>query len=63
VQDLKKRIEDLHFAIRMTQTYFRQCSTPYLKDLYLQNIDYYHAEILIAEGQLLAYTNSSAKDQ
>lgn len=63
MQELKDRIRDLNYAIRMTETYFRYCDTPLIKDLYLQSIEFYKKEILIAESQLLAYTNGNVKDQ
>lgn len=61
--ELKKRIEDLHYAISVTKTAFKYCDTPSLKDLYLQNIDYYTSEILIAESRMLAYTNGKLEEQ
>lgn len=57
MRELKERILELEYAIRLTQTFFNHCSTPLLKDLYLSNIEYYKAEIFIAESQLIAYNN------
>jgi hypothetical protein len=63
MQELKVRIENLLYAISATETAFRHCSTPYLKDLYLQNIKYYREEILLAEMTLATYTNATSQDQ
>lgn len=63
MNELKKRIKDLYYAIQATETAFRYCSTPSLKDLYLQNIDHYKREIVLAETELLSYTETSIKEQ
>lgn len=63
MDELKKRIEELLYAINVTKTAFKYCSTPAIKDLYLQNIKYYEEEILLAEMTLAAYNNVKGHDQ
>ena len=63
MKDLKQRIEDLYFAIRMTSIAFRNCDTPLFKDMHLAAMEYYSLEISIAESQLLVYTDTKHGDQ
>ena len=57
MKELKKRIEDLNLAIRLTEISFRNCDTPHYKDLHLNAIEYYRSQIVIAEGKMVIYTD------
>ena len=50
---LTQRVKDLKFAITQTKMCYENCSTPALKDMYLNSILYYTKEIERAEERIL----------
>ena len=49
---LQERVFDYKFAIRMTNTYMRKCSTPAIKDLHIAAVKYYEEKLGVYEKEV-----------